>query len=433
MTKYFYILILSFLIACSFDTKSGFWTQEKKLKQSVKETKKINKLFSEKILNEKEFNKNIKIKLTKNYLNRNKINGNNYGFSDVKLDFNKISKYKFTKIKYFDQFDPEIVFYENNLIFFDNKGSIIRFSDNSKILWKKNFYNKKEKKINPVLNFSYHKNKLLVTDSLSKYYLVDISNGKLLWSKEHQSNFISQIKIDDDRFYVLDSNNSLICFSLSNGQEIWKFQTDKQLIKSQKKTSIIFDDKFVYFNNSKGEIISLDKKYGNLAWITPTITFDESFQSFLLKTSDLVMNQGSIYFSNNKNRFYSIDPQTGFINWTQDVNSDLRPILVDNIIFTVSSSGYLYILDKNSGNIIRITDILGDFKFKKRKKIKLSGFVIGNENIYISTSGGKLIVVSIESGKQKLIYKISKGSISRPYVNNRNLYVVKSNEIIKLN
>ena len=59
--------------------------------------------------------------------------------------------------------------------------------------------------------------------------------------------------------------------------------------------------------------------------------------------------------------------------------------------------------------------------------------MVGNENIYISTGGGKLIVVSIESGKQKLIYKISKGSISRPYVNNRNLYVVKSNEIIKLN
>ena len=42
------------------------------------------------------------------------------------------------------------------------------------------------------------------------------------------------------KYDFLDSNNSLICFSLSNGQEIWKFQTDKQLIKSQKILNSIF-------------------------------------------------------------------------------------------------------------------------------------------------------------------------------------------------
>ena len=428
MTKYLYIIFFLILTACSFDTRSGIWTQEKKINQLVKKT---TKLFDNKILDEKEFNQNLNIKLSNNYLNINKVNGNNGGISDLKLNFDKISKYKFSKIKYFDLFEPEIIFYKDNLIFFDNKGTIIRFGDKSEILWKKNFYNKKEKKNNPILSFSYDNNRLLVTDSLSKFYLINVENGELLWLKEHQSNFISQIKIDKDKFYVLDSENTFICFSLKDGEVLWRFKTDKQLIKSQKKTSVIFDENFVYFNNSKGEIISLQKRNGNLAWITPSIGFDESFQSFLLKTSDLVVNNGSIYFSNNKNKFHSIDANTGFINWIREINSYVRPIIVDNIIFTISTNGYLYIIEKNTGDIIRITDIVQNSK--KRKKIKISGFVVGVENIYISLNNGKLIVVSIKTGREKLVYKITKGLISRPYVNNKNLYVVKDNEIIRLN
>ena len=50
----------------------------------------------------------------------------------------------------FNEFEPEIVFDKNNVIFFDNKGSIIKFNEQSKIIWKKNYYSKTEKKMKPV-------------------------------------------------------------------------------------------------------------------------------------------------------------------------------------------------------------------------------------------------------------------------------------------
>ena len=138
--------------------------------------------------------------------------------------------------------------------------------------------------MNPILNFDNFENMLLVTDNLSKYYLVDINDGKLLWSKDHKTNFISEIKIDNDKFYALDSNNTFLCFSLVNGDKLWEFQFDQKLINSQKKTSIIFNDSSVFLNNSKGEIISLDKENGELIWLTPIISYEENLQSFLIKT-----------------------------------------------------------------------------------------------------------------------------------------------------
>ena len=76
-----------------------------------------------------------------------------------------------------------------------------------------------------------------------------------------------------------------------------------------------------------------------------------------------MINENTIFFSNNKNEFYSIDTATGLINWKTEISSDLKPVIIGKLIITISEKGYLYIVDKKSGNIIRINDL---FKIIKR-------------------------------------------------------------------
>ncbi len=428
----FIILIILILNSCSFDTRSGIWTEEP-INLGNEENKEIKVLFKKEILNENEFNPNLKLKIKNFNQNKNKFNGNNFGALEISSSFENISKYSFNRIKYFDHFEPELVFIRNDLIFFDKKGSIIRFDEKSKIKWKVNHYNKKEKKLPPILKIAKVGNNLLITDNLAKLYLLDASNGKLIWQNEHKVFFISQIKVDRDRIYVLDANNIFTCYSLSNGKKIWEFKGETKLINSQQQTSVIINEESVIFNNSKGEIISLDKMSGNLNWLTPTIEYGESLQSFLVKNSDLVLNDDSIYFSNNNNSFFSLDVNLGLVNWKQSINSYLRPVIIDNIVLTISPKGYLYILDKKSGNIIRSTDIFYNLKPRKRDKIQISGFISTKEKIYLSTNNGKIIVVNIRDGNLDLVYRISRSKISKPYVNNSKLYIIKDNGIIKIN
>ncbi|MDC3028402.1 PQQ-binding-like beta-propeller repeat protein [Candidatus Pelagibacter sp.] len=428
----FIIFIILVLTSCSFDTRSGIWTQES-ISLNSEENNKIKELFKKEILNENEFNPNLKIDVKNLTENKNRIKGNNFGASKIESNFKNISKYNFQKIKYFDQFEPKPIFIKNDLIFFNKKGSIIRFDDESKIKWKVNYYSKKEKKLLPILKLAKSEKNLLVTDNLAKIYLIDVSNGNLIWKKDHNVFFISQIKIDDNKFYVLDANNVFSCFSIVDGQLIWQFKGEKKLINSQKQTSVIINNDNVVFNNTRGEIISLDKFNGNLNWITPTIEYGEIFQSFLVKNSDLVLNEDSIYFSNNENSFFSIDVNLGFVNWKQNISSHLRPIIIDNVIFTISSNGYLYILEKGSGNIIRVTDIFYNLKLKKRKKIEISGFIASKDKVYLSTNNGKIIKINIKDGNLDLVYKVSRNKISKPYVNNSKLYIIKDNGIIKIN
>ena len=428
-----FLICIFFTASCSFNKNSKFWTAS----QNIPEENNPNyqEIFVEEEALNKELNANVPINLG-NFFNKDpKVR--DYFNNDGRLNFDgvlkKSSRYKFSKIKNFYQFEPKISFNNKNLIFFDNKGSILKFDNKSKLIWKKNYYSKSEKKLKPILQFANNGKTLVVADNIAKYFALDINTGELLWSKNNLAPFNSQIKIFKDKFFIIDFSNTLRCFSLRNGEELWNIRTENSLIRSQKKLSMVIVNDLIYFKNSIGDISAVDINEGELLWQLPTQSSLIYEAAFSLETSDLITDGNTLFFSNNKNQFFSIDLGTGSFNWENQVNSSLRPSLVGNYIFTVSLEGYLIVIEKNSGNIIRVTDVFNNFKKKKRDKIKPVGFIIGTNNIYLSTDNGRLMVIDIKSGRTKSILKIDNDKISRPHVIDKDLYVVKENAIIRLN
>ena len=433
MSKIFQLLlIIIFFSGCSFNKNSKFWTS-KTIKEI--EEQKFEKIFDDPKALSQELNTNINLNLSKNFT-KNKLSvkfTNNDGRVNFDGSLKKSSKYKFSKIENFYQFEPIIAFNKDNVIFFDDKGTVLQFNNRSRLIWKKNYYTKSEKKSNPILQFANNNKFLIVADNLSKYYMLNLETGDLIWSKNNSAPFNSQIKIYKDRFFLIDFTNTLRCYSLKNGAELWNFQTESALIRSQKKLSMVIVEDVIYFNNSLGDISAVKIDDGELLWQLPTQS-DLLYESaFSLETSDIITDKKDLFFSNNKNQFFSIDVKSGTFNWENNVNSNLRPTVIDNFIITVSLEGYLIVIDKITGNIIKVTDIFNNFKPKKRKDILPTGFIVGLKNIYLSTNIGRLLVIDIKSGKTISTLKIDKDNISRPFVSNQNLYLVKDNAIIRLN
>ena len=69
---------------------------------------------------------------------------------------------------------------------------------------------------------------------------------------------------------------------------------------------------------------------------------------------------------------------------------------------------------------------------KKSAAIEPVGFIVGSKNIYLTTSHGRLIIIDIATGKPTSVIKIDNDKISRPFVLNKNLFIIKDNAIIKL-
>ena len=441
------IFFFFIIIGCSLDKKTGLWTQDEKteLKKIKIEEVELKELFLKEEALIKEFNPNlkvrIKIKPKNNYLH---TTDNNNTFVNYDGSLKKISKYKFKKIKNFNYYELDLIFDKQNIIFFNNKGTIFKFDKKSKLIWKKNLYNKRQKKNRPILFFSNNESKLIVADNIAKYYAIDINTGELIWEKNHTASFNSQIKIYKDKFFVVDLQNVLRCYSLLDGSELWNLPTEKTFIKSQKRLSLVIADDKVFFNNSIGDISSVDIKTGNLLWQLPTQSDSIYEDVFFLKTSDLIAAPDSILFSNNQNEFFSINMGSGTLDWKTKINSNIKSTLIENLIFSITMEGFLIITDYKTGNVIRVTDIFSgfirdyllDFKEAVRTNMLPVGFVVGTKNIYLTTNHGLLIKIDILTGKAQSVLKLAKygrSKLSRPFALNNNLFIIKNNAILKLN
>ena len=432
MNKLIFTLVVFFFINnCSFNENSRIWKDKE---NKLENNKKITKVFSENKSSVKEFNQDLKLDLSSiKILNKKNDNQNNLGLQNYKGDLKKIGSFKFSKLEELNKLDFEPIFLKNGVIFFDKKGSIIKYDNNQKIIWKKNHYSKSEKKLKPKLNFIVDEQNLLVADSIAKYYSINISTGKLNWSKINEYPFNSNIKKHKDKIFIVDYKNTLRCYNIKDGSECWNLQTEDSFTISNIKYSLIILNGNVIFSNSIGDITAVDIETGLITWQLPTQSSSIINETYNFKTSKLVSDGNSIYFSNNKNQFYSIDLKTGTTNWINEVNSYIKPILVGNLIFTISKEGYLYLIDKNKGNIVRITDLFLNYKDKKRKNIYPVGFAIGDKNLFLTNTDGKMIIASIEDGKIIKIEKVSSGLVSEPFIFNNNLYVVRNGSIVQYN
>lgn len=432
MNRLLLIFIAIFLLNnCSFNENSRLWKDKE---QPLENQENVTQIFAEEQSVSLELNPDISLDLS-NIKSSNKIvdNQNNFGPLSYNGTLQKNGNFKFSKLENFDQFNLKPAFLNEGIIFFDNKGSVLRFNDEQKIIWKNNFYSKSEKKLKPKLNFAINNEDLIVVDNIAKYFSINLNSGELNWIKNNSYPFNSDIKIFEDKFFAIDYKNTLRCFKIMDGSECWNLQTEDSFTISNSKFSLIILDGKVIFNNSIGDITAVDIETGLIAWQLPTQSSSIINETYNFKISKLVSDGDAIFFSNNKNEFYSIDVKTGTTNWINKINSNLTPILTKDLIFTVSNEGFLFTIQKSTGNIIRINYLYKDYKEKKRKELKPIGFVIGNTNIYISNNDGKLIVADLSNGKVNFIEKIGGDTISEPFIVNQNLYVIKSGSIVRYN
>ena len=137
MNRLIVLLLSLFLLNnCSLNENSKIWKE----KEKNSENRNIEKVFLDKKIITSEFNQELKLDLSKVQSNNKTIdNQNNYGSQTYDGLINKIGNYKFSKLENINQLNFKPIFLNDGLIFFDKKGSIIRYNNSQKVEWKKNY------------------------------------------------------------------------------------------------------------------------------------------------------------------------------------------------------------------------------------------------------------------------------------------------------
>jgi len=437
-----FFLIFILFASCSFDNKSGIWSGSEKAKKKVSKLEKeqrrvidVVKVYTSETFFSKEIPAVKSVNLTKpktnsfwkmSGLNLQNFVGNIY-LSGIDNNFlkKKIGKNKFS----ISQVMASPLVFNDNIIFADDTGTIFSINQRGKINWKKNIYKKIYKKIYKHLSFSIYKDKIYIADNIGFIYVISSESGKLIWLKNYEIPIKSNIKIFDNKIFVINQDNRLLCLDIEKGSKIWDVRSISSFIKSQNFLALaISKEGDLITLNSSGDLLKVNANNGKIAWSLNTLESTLAHATDFFKSSEIVIIDDNIIFSS-KSSIFSYNLNTGYTNWKQEVSSIGAPIIDGKNIFILTDNGYFVIIDKDTGIIISSTNILKILK-KKKQETKITGFIMGSGKIYSVTSNGYLIVSSPVSGKVEYFKKIGDPVTSTPIINNGKLYILTKNSRI---
>jgi len=418
--NFFYLLFfLLFFISCSKDKDNlvdlnSFLSQGKKIELTTESN-----LDQKDILNLK----SLKLKKNINYKNwtQSNYNSNNLIFqSGVNLQkkINSISG-KFQKM----------LFYKNKIFVIDDKSKIQVFDQNLKKIISKKIYNRKiYKKYNLKFDIAINQNILLISDNLGNIQALNSSSLKKIWSLELKVPFRSNIKIYDNKIFIMNTNSKIFSINLKKGDINWSFETTSKSLKHSNSYQIsIFADK-LFFTNDSAEIFCIDLKTRNVIW---TLVFSsENFKKspIIFKSSPIIIDQNNnLFVSTNYGFLYSINSNNGFLNWSKPLKSNNNLILTEKYIFS-SSSDRIKILNKETGDILFNKNI--SILYNKNKNFSLEKIHIGKSNIYLFSQDGTISLIKISNLKSINFLKPAK-NFKDYIVANDHLYLLTLNSIIK--
>lgn len=437
-----FFLIFILISGCSFDNKSGIWDGEEDEKIKISDLEKrqkeivdIYKVYTSNTTYSKEVSLSEKILLSKpkknlswkmSALNNQNFLGNIY-LPSVENNFlkKKIGKNKF----FISKLKTPFLIINNNIIISDDRGTIYNINNKGKLKWKKNIYKKTYRNIYKNLVFSIYKNIIYVADNIGFIYAIDLKNGNIIWIKNNSIPLKSNIKVYDNKIFLIDYDNKIISLNINDGSKVWQVLSISSFIKSQSLLSLaVSTEGDLIAINSSADLFKIEANSGNTFWsknFAKLVTLDATD---FLETSQILLSDDDIIFSADSS-IYSYNILSSITNWETQVSSTDVPIVDGNNIFIVTKNGYFVILNKNNGKIISSNYILKILK-KKKRDTNITGFIMGSGKIYSVTLNGFLIVSSAVSGKVEKYIKIGETIKSSPIINNGKLYILTENSKI---
>ena len=454
-------LLLAFvaivLSSCSFDNKTGIWKDASNIPVDNQPAKSItdNKAgtrYEDIFVKKKFFNEEKKAAnlfdfeitpplKTVNWFEQYGISTNNisnYSYSDNKILLSKSSK--LSKISSGRKHSAKkIIFYKNNLISYDHRGTIFIYSISlKKKIFEYNFYKKNFKKFNKEINLILNDNVLYAADNLGYLYALNLSDNSIIWAKNYGIPFRSNLKFVNNQIFLANQDNVIYSINPNTGNKNWQFSTSATFLKSDFENNFAVDliNNNLFFLNTSGELYSINYLTQKINWVLNFKNISLGGDTQLFLSQPIVIKNNNLIITTD-NLVLSYDSLTALKNWNLYVEPIFKPIITFNYTYIISENDLLICLDNKNGNVIWSKNIFRNIKVEKIKnKLKsVVDFKIVNSEINVYFNNGYLLSFNSSDGNLNFLSRISKNGISSDiiFLDDNMLFIDNDNKILKFN
>ena len=335
-----------------------------------------------------------------------------------------------------NEIDNFILFKNENIISSDLKGNINIFSlAEKKVIYKFNFYKKKFKKLKKKLNMIVENNIIYVSDNIGYLYAYDFVKNKVLWAKNYEIPFRSNLKLGQNYLIVANQNNNLFFFNKLDWKLLKLIPTEETLAKNEFINSISLTNKSILFLNTFGSLYSIDKKSLNINWFININESQELSLSNIFFGNEIINYNGRIIVSSNQN-IYVIDSKTGLILFSKNFSPIIKPLINNDYLFLITKNNLIISINLKNNKIIYSYDInqkIAEFLNTKKKEVKFKSIFIANKEILIFLKNSFVLNFGVR-GELKSINKLPTKIKTNPiFIDGSVLYLDQKNRVSIVN
>ncbi len=169
-------------------------------------------------------------------------------------------------------------------------------------------------------------------------YGLDKDNGSDVLNKKLEGEFKSSPIVVNDSIYIGSTNSKMYCID-TNGDDNWNFTTGDEIVSSPS-----FTNHSLIFGSSDGNLYCLDESDGDLVWKV-------DLNNKILSSPTVDKHDNSVYIGSDEGNLTCLDIRDGTIKWSHPIGDKIQSTaaLKDNLIAFGCNNGYLYVLNKYTG------------------------------------------------------------------------------------
>lgn len=235
-----------------------------------------------------------------------------------------------------------------------------------------------------------------------------INKGKKVWSidlSKHETNQLNHsarlsggVSLGDDSVFIGTENAQVFALDKTNGDIKWVSSISGEIIAQP-----VYDNNLVVVHTSRGDLIALNSKDGEVVWslssTQPKLT--------LRGSATPSISQGGVVFGRSDGYIAAVLLDNGQPLWQLPiaraygatelerlVDADMKPIIINNIIYALAYNG----------NLVAI-DLLKGQELWAKKYSGYSNISVSGQDIFLTDYRGYIFAVDRNDGQQRWVNK----------------------------
>jgi outer membrane protein assembly factor BamB len=287
---------------------------------------------------------------------------------------------------------------------------------------------------------AYVDGKLYVSSGFRQVAQLDAATGALGWRTRTEQPIHAAPTVVNGRVIVAALDNSLLTFDAATGVPGWTYQALSEPARILAASSPAVTGETVVASFGSGELVALREQNGSDLWnaaLSRTLK-----TSALSEIRDIpgrpVIYQGDVYAVSHSGVFAVTDLRTGQQRWTLPIVGVTTPWPAGDVVYVVSRDGQLVCASRESGQVYWIRDLNEGFRPRRQggffgiggrtsPRPLWSSPILANNRVILVSSSGELAAVNAKTGAVDRRFRLGAPAIIGPIASGNMLYVVSDN------